>query len=198
MRKGAFTRERILDTAIGLAAREGLNGLSLSELAGALGVSKSGLFAHFGSKEELQIETLRAGAARFTERVIRPAFAKPRGLPRVRALFEGWLRWSTGPDVPGGCLFMAAAAELDDREGPVRDYLVETQSELLSALARSARIAIEEGHLRRDLDCEQFAFELYGILLVHSHAARLLRDPKSTRRSRAAFDRLVQASSALS
>jgi AcrR family transcriptional regulator len=192
MGKGAQTREKILDAAFRLAARDGLEGLSLSQLAGQLGVSKSGLFAHFRSKEDLQLETLKAGATRFEEAVVRPAFVEPRGLPRLRRLFDNWVRWSKDPSLPGGCLLMAAATEFDDREGPVRDYLVAVERQLLGSLARSARIAVEEGHFHRDLDCDQFAFELNAIVLGFNYTRRLLRDPKAERQSRAAFERLVR------
>src|ERR1700693_589748 len=167
MTKGLQTRERILDTAFRLAARDGLDGLSLSGLAGELGLSKSGLFAHFGSKEELQLEMLRTASERFVARVLVPSFRQPRGLPRVKALFENWRRWATDPALPGGCIFVAAAAELDDREGgPVRAYVVSQQKSLLEAVARAARLAIEVGHFRRDLDVDQFAFEFLGIYLA--------------------------------
>jgi AcrR family transcriptional regulator len=191
--KGAETRDRILDTAFRMAAQEGLEGLSLGDIALQLGMSKSGLFAHFQSKEELQIEMLRTGAGRFVASVLLPAFRKPRGLPRLRALLENWMRWATAPELPGGCLMLAASVELDDREGPVREVLVGFQKELLAALAKAARIAIAEGHLRRGLDVDQFAFELYGIVLGFNHARRLLRDPKAERRARDAFARLLQS-----
>jgi AcrR family transcriptional regulator len=191
--KGAETRDRILDTAFRMAAQEGLEGLSLGDIAQQLGMSKSGLFAHFQSKEELQIEMLRTGAGRFVASVLLPAFRKPRGLPRLRALLENWMRWATAPELPGGCLMLAASVELDDREGPVREVLVGFQKELLAALAKAARIAIAAGHLRRGLDVEQFAFELYGIVLGFNHARRLLRDPKAERRARDAFARLLQS-----
>ena len=198
MSKGADTRARILDRAFRLAARDGLDGLSLSVLAGEMGVSKSGLFAHFRSKEDLQLEILRTAAEEFTEAVIVPALARSRGVARVRALFELWLRWTSDPALPGGCLFFAAASEFDDREGPVRDYLVGAERELLGALARAARIAVEQGHFRAGLDCDQFAFEEHSILLGYNFARRLLRDPKAERRARAAFDRLLHSSTAVS
>jgi AcrR family transcriptional regulator len=191
--KGAETRDRILDTAFRMAAQEGLEGLSLGDIAQQLGMSKSGLFAHFHSKEELQIDMLRTGAGRFVATVLLPSFRKPRGLPRLRALLENWMRWTTAPELPGGCLMMAASTELDDREGPVREVLVGFQKELLATLAKAARIAVAEGHLRRGLDVEQFAFELYGIVLGFNHARRLLRDPKAERRARDAFARLLQS-----
>src|SRR5581483_3099532 len=134
MTKGGDTRERILDSAFRLAARDGLEGLSLAGLAGELGMSKSGLFAHFGSKEELQLEMLRTASDRFVEKVLRPAFRQPRGLPRVKAIFDNWRRWASDPSLPGGCISVAAAAEVDDREGPVRDFVVTQHSELLRTI----------------------------------------------------------------
>jgi AcrR family transcriptional regulator len=198
LRKGEATREKILDTAFRLAAREGLEGLSLQVLADYMQISKSGLFAHFRSKEMLQVDTLKAAARRFTEAVLLPAFTKPRGLPRVRQVFENWLRWATDPGLPGGCIFVAAASELDDRPGTPRDFLVAAQKQFLAALAKSAALAVEEGHFRADLDCEQFAFELYSIFLGFNHARRLLKELKAERRARAAFDRLLGAASAVS
>jgi len=180
-----------VDRAWRLASRDGLSGLSIGKLASELGLSKSGLFAHFGSKEGLELEVLKAGAERFTEQVMRPAFKAPRGLPRVRKLFKGWLAWVTDPAQPGGCVLFAAAAELDDSEGPQRDFLVSSQRSLLAALAKSARLAVETGELRSDLDCDQFAFELLGIVMAYHHARRLLRDPRAEARARAAFERLL-------
>jgi len=192
MAKGLQTRDRILDTAFRLAARDGLEGLSLAGLAGELGMSKSGLFAHFGSKEELQLEMLRTASDLFVAKVLAPSFRQPRGLPRVKALFENWRRWATDPGLPGGCIFVAAAAELDDRDrGPVRDYVVSQQQALLQAVARAARLAVEVGHFRRDLDAEQFAFEFLGIYLAFHQSHRLLRDPRTEQRARRAYARLV-------
>jgi AcrR family transcriptional regulator len=193
--KGDETRERILDRAWRLASRDGLSGLSIGKLATELGLSKSGLFAHFGSKEELELEVLKAGAERFSEQVLRSAFSAPRGVPRLRKLFKNWVSWVTDPAQPGGCVLFAAAAELDDSEGPQRDFLASSQASLMAALAKAARFGIETGELRRDLDCEQFAFELQGILMAYHHARRLLRDPKAEARAKAAFERLLEVSS---
>jgi AcrR family transcriptional regulator len=192
--KGAETRDRILEAAFRLAAREGLEGLSLGQLAEHMGFSKSGLFAHFSSKEELQIQILRVAAERFTTGVIVPAFKEPRGLPRIRTLIDRWLGWYNDRSMPGGCLFVAAAVELDDRPGLVREVLVELQRQLLDMLAKSARIAVEEGHFRKDLDVHQFAFEFNALLLGYNHARRLMEDPKAERRTRAAFATLIQNS----
>jgi AcrR family transcriptional regulator len=194
MSKGADTRGRILDTAFRMAARDGLEGLSLGDLASELGLSKSGLFAHFRSKEQLQLDVLATGRDRFIQAVVRPALREPRGLPRLRGMTENWLRWAR--DASGGCLFQAAATELDDREGPAREYVAESQREMLATLAKAARLAIDEGHFRKDLDAEQFAFELHGLLLAYHQHQRLLRDPACERRVRAAFDRLVRSASA--
>lgn len=189
--KGEETRERILDRAFRLATRDGLAGLSIGGLATELGLSKSGLFAHFGSKEELQVAVLTRSAEEFQANVLAPAFRAPRGLPRLRKLFDLWLKWADDPGKPGGCIFMAAATELDDHEGPPRDALVAAQHQLLAALAKTAQIAVDEGHLRRGVDLEQIAFELYAILLGFNHWKRLLRAPDAERRARAAFERLV-------
>jgi AcrR family transcriptional regulator len=191
MAKGDETRARILDRAFRLASRDGLEGLTLGTLAADLGLSKSGLFAHFRSKEELQVEVLAAAAREFEDFVLRPAFTAPRGAPRLKRLFDNWLRWVNDPALPGGCIFVAASAELDDREGRARDFLVGTQRQLLATIAKSARLSIEAGHFRRDLDCEQIGFELYGIVLGYNHAKRLLRDPRAEARARAAFRRLM-------
>jgi AcrR family transcriptional regulator len=191
MGKGEETRELILNRAVSLASRDGLEGLTVGTLAADLGLSKSGLFAHFGSKDALQIGVLQAAAARFDATVVRPALKAARGEPRLRALFDRWLDWSNAPDMPGGCLFVTAAVELDDHPGPARDFLVASQHQWLTALAKAARLAIEAGHFRKDLDAEQFAFEFYAIVLSYNHAKRLMRDGSSDRRVRAAFDRLL-------
>jgi AcrR family transcriptional regulator len=196
--KGEGTRDRILDRALRLASRDGLEGLSIGVLAGDLGLSKSGLFAHFGSKEDLQLAVLQEAATRFEDTVMRPAFRAPRGEPRIRRLFENWVGWIGDPASPGGCVFLAAAAELDDREGRPRDFLAGSQKQLVAALARSARMAVEEGHFAARLDAEQFAFELYALLLGCSHWKRLLRDPRAETRARAAFERLVDSARAAS
>lgn len=194
MSKGEATRDRIVERAWQLASRDGLSGLSIGKLALELGLSKSGLFAHFGSKEGLELEVLKAAAEQFTNTVLRPAFTAPRGLPRVRRLFKGWLAWTMDPARPGGCLLYAAGVELDDGEGPQRDFLVGAQAGLQAAVAKSARLAIETGELKAALDCEQFAFEMLGIVLSYQHARRLLRDPKAEARAKLAFERLISNS----
>ncbi len=194
MSRGTETRERILERAVAVATRDGLEGVTIGRLADDLRLSKSGLFRHFGSKEDLQLAVLRTASERFTEAVFRPALKAPRGLPRLEALVARWLEWVRGgAGTADGCLFVAAASELDDRPGPVRDLLVETQRAWLGGIARAARLAIEEGHLRPGLDPEQFAFEFEAIGLGFHHAKRLLRDPRAEEHARRAFDRLLAA-----
>jgi AcrR family transcriptional regulator len=192
--KGEQTREAILTKALGLATRIGFEGLTIGRLADDLGMSKSGLFAHFRSKEALQLEILRMAGARMVETVVKPALVVKRGEPRVRALFDGWLAWEQSPSLPGGCPFMAASFELDDRPGPVRDFVVQNLRDWLDTLAGAARIAVQEGHFRADLDCEQFAHECQGIGLAFVHSSRLMRDPKARARAQTAFESLLDAS----
>lgn len=196
MSKGAATKDRIIESALRTASVEGLEGISLGRLAADVGMSKSGLFAHFGSKEELQLDVLQAAAARFVDVVVQPAMREPRGEPRVRSLFEHWLVWERHESLPGGCVFMHAAAELDDRPGPARDALVQWQQQWLDALAKAARIAVDAGHFRADLDPGLFAFQQLGLVMGYYHARRLLNDPAAEDRVRRAFDALVLAARA--
>ena len=191
MTKGAETRQTILERAFELASVIGLSGVTIGRLAEETGLSKSGLFAHFGSKEDLQIEVLRAASADFAERVIAPALKQPRGPARLRALFEGWLAWASDPDVPGGCVFAGASFELDDQPGPVRDYLVEEEQRLLGVLSRSARLGVESGLLRDDLDCDLFAFQIHGLMLGFHHARRLMRQRNADTMARTSFEQLL-------
>ena len=163
-----------------------------STLAEDLQLSKSGLFGHFRSKEALQIQVLDHAASRFVEAVVRPALAQPRGEPRLRSLFHRWLDWARSSPMPGGCLFVAAATELDDQAGPVRDRLEQLQRDWLGVIATSYRKGIEEGHFSEDADPDQFAHDLYGVMLAYHHAHRLLRDPEAEARARHAFQALLR------
>jgi len=191
MRKGAETRERILDQAVRLASRDGLDGLTIGTLSTELGLSKSGLFAHFGSKDELQLQVLQAAVERFEQTVIRPALSAPRGEPRIRAFFENWLAWEDDPGMPGGCLLIAASVELDDRPGPQRDFLSQAHQDRFQFMVKAARLAIGAGHFRADLDPGQLAFEMNAIVLGYHHVHRMLRDEKAGDYARAAFERLL-------
>jgi AcrR family transcriptional regulator len=190
--KGQLTRDAVLNQAARTASEVGLGGVTIGSLADLMNMSKSGLFAHFGSKESLQLATLRHARDHFVDLVIRPALAAPRGEPRVRALFENWLEWDTSA-LPGGCLFVAAAAEFDAQPGAVRDELVRNQVDLAETIARIFRSGIAEGHFRQDADPEQFAFEMHGILLTFHQHSRLLGDPLAAQRARRALDALLDA-----
>ncbi|HEY7673873.1 MAG TPA: TetR/AcrR family transcriptional regulator [Burkholderiales bacterium] len=197
MHKGEQTRTLILNEAVSLASQVGLEGLSIGSLAARLRLSKSGLFAHFGSKEDLQLQTLKQAQSRFEESVFRPALKIPRGLPRLRVLFANWLEWiSQGAQAPGGCLILAASVEYDDRPGAVRDLLLAGQRELRGAIAKAIRLAIDEGHLKPETDPWQLTFELFGIILAAHHDKRLLGDPRALERAGSAFDRLLAERSA--
>lgn len=192
VRKGDATRVSILDQSLALASQVGMAGLSIGALALRTGMSKSGLFAHFGSKEELQLQVLAEARQRFIDSVALPALKKARGLPRLQALFENWMAWSRAEFSPGGCLFIATASELDDRPGPLRDALVASQREWLGAVETAVRQGIEAGKLRRRLDPEQFAYEFYSIALAYHHFSRLLRDPSAETRARRAWRELLE------
>jgi AcrR family transcriptional regulator len=194
VRKGEHTRTLILDEALALASKVGLEGLSIGSLADRLDLSKSGLFAHFGSKEDLQLLTLKRAQALFQERVFSPAMDHPRGLPRLRSLLSNWLAWiAENDDLPGGCLVLSASSEYDDRPGPVRDLLVAGQRELRGAIVKAIRLAIEEGHLAPRTDPWQLSFELYGIMLATHHDRRLLDDTRAAARAQDAVERLLRA-----
>jgi len=191
MSRGSDTRKAVLDHAFILASQVGLDGLTIGRLAEDLDLSKSGLFGHFQSKEALQVQVLRHAADRFVDAVLRPALKAPRGEPRVRQLFERWLDWPRGVPQPGGCVFVAAATELDDKPGPARDVLVELQRDWLEVIANAVRTAVGVGDFRDTADPEQFAQDLYGVMLACHHASRLLRDPQAQKRARVAFEALL-------
>ena len=190
MQKGLQTRAAILDAALGLASHMGLEGLSIGALAEVTRMSKSGVFAHFGSREELQIAVIREYHTRFEDEVFFPAVREPRGLPRLRALFERWVK-RVSVEVDSGCIYISGAVEFDDRPGPVRDALAAMVRSWQSALDRAIRLSIEAGHLRADTDSLQMLFEIHGLILALHHDARFLRLPGAVDRCRAGFDRIV-------
>lgn len=191
MSRGEQTRQQILDTALGKARECGLDGLTIGTLADGLKMSKSGVFAHFGSKEELQIAVLREAAEQFTEQVLRPALTAPRGLARMRAILQHWLRYSVASGLPGGCLFIAAAAEFDDRPGPIRTFLQQQQNQWRQSLLKAVHMAVETGELPASTDGEQFGFELFALVLASHHDQRLLGAADALSRANRGFDRLV-------
>lgn len=191
MSKSQETRAAILDVALAVASRDGLEGLTIGKIADASGLSKSGVFARFGSREDLQIAVIDEYARRFMDAVFHPAIKLPRGLPRLAAMFENWLHRVQTVDIPNGCVFISGAVEFDDREGPVRERMVAVNRGWQGEMKIAAAQAIAVGHLREDCDPEQLVFELYGVMLALHHDARLLRDARAVARARAAFRRLI-------
>lgn len=196
MTKGASTREAVLGHALALASEVGLVGLTIGMLAERANMSKSGLFAHFESKEALQMAVLDEAAGRFVDRVVAPALRQKRGEPRVRALLENWARWAKSEFLPGGCVFVASMAELDDRPGPVRDRLAATQRDWLETLTTAIRIAVEEGHFRADLDARQLAHELLTLAYGNQLITRLLPEEHAEARLRTTVERLLESARA--
>jgi AcrR family transcriptional regulator len=192
--RGAETRQRILAHAVDLASTEGLEGLSIGTLASALGMSKAGVFAHFGSKEELQVATLNAAREIFISKNAARVFECEPGLRRVWTLCESLLAYLAQDTFRGGCFFAAASAELDDRPGPVRDRLVEIMREWLGVLTVVLAEAKAVGDLRDETSPEQLAFELHALQAGANWARRLLADPKALERARIGMrERLTSA-----
>lgn len=190
MGKGEQTRQVVLQQATEIAARLGLSGLTIGTLASSAGLSKSGLYAHFGSKEELQLATLAHARDFFVDRVLRPALQAPRGEPRLRELFERWLRLCRD-DLASGCLYMSSRPEFDDQPGAVRDQLVRDFRDLLDSIRQVMSAGIADGQFRAGTDPSQVAQELDGIMLAYTFAHRLLRDPATEQRARQSFDALL-------
>lgn len=185
------TRDRILRQGLDLMSEAGLAGVTLGVLAEQVGMSKSGVFAHFRSKEDVQIALLDQMAAVAGEHVIEPSLGVAEGLPRLTALVEHWLGWTTRAGLRGGCPVAAALFELDDVAGPVRDKVTAMEAEWRGLLGGLVGRAVELGHLRADLDADQFVWELCGIYLSHHASRRFLRDPTADARAATAFRALV-------
>ena len=191
--KGVRTKGHIVDQALELASREGLNGITIGHLAEHVGMSKGGLFAHFRSKEELQQQVLQAAIDRFRTAVVEPVLAVAPGSSRLRLLLERWIEWDGDERMPGGCPFVAFAAELDEQSGSARDTLADAQTQWMAFLARLVRECVKAGDLRPRTDAELFAFQLHGILLSYHQASHLLRDARAKARARAALKALISA-----
>lgn len=188
--KGQQTKAAIVDAALGLATQIGLEGLSIGALAEVMHMSKSGVFAHFGSREELQISVVREYHARFEEEVFFPALQQARGLPRLSAMFHNWMR-RTSIEIDSGCIYISGAVEFDDRPGPVRDALAGSVQTWLAAMHRAVVQAREVGHLRPDADAEQMAFEIHGLILALHYEARFLKSPGSVDRANTGFANIL-------
>ena len=190
MLKGQQTKAAIVEAAMGLAAHLGLEGLSIGVVAEVTQMSKSGVFAHFGSREELQISVIREYFKQFEQAVFYPALEVERGLPRLRVLFDKWMRLVAG-EVQAGCIFISGAAEFDDRPGPVRDALVSSVKTWLAAVHRAVLQAKEMEHFPADSDENQIAFELHGLILALHYEARFLKNAGSTERANTGFNHIL-------
>jgi len=190
MHKGQQTKAAIVDAALGLATQIGLEGLSIGALAEVMRMSKSGVFAHFGSREELQISVIREYYARFEEEVFYPALQQPKGMPRLKTLFQNWMN-RTSVEIDSGCLFISVAVEFDDRPGPVRDALAGSVKTWLAAMHRAVVQTKEAGHLRSDVDEQQMSFEIHGLILALHYEARFLKTPGSVARAHTGFANIL-------
>jgi len=195
LHKGQQTKLAIVDAALGLATQIGLEGLSIGVLAEVTGMSKSGVFAHFGSREELQISVIREYFGRFEQEIFYPALHEPRGLPRLQALFSNWMKRVT-VEIQSGCIFISGAVDFDDRPGPVRDALASSVKTWLAAVHRAVVQAKEEGHLAPDADASQIGFEIHGLILAVHYEARFLKTPGSIARANKAFEQILARYSA--
>jgi AcrR family transcriptional regulator len=192
MRKGEITRAAILDMALDLASRDGLEGLTIGLLADKMNMSKSGVFAHFGSREDLQIEVVKTYHRHFEKEVFYPCMKEPRGLPRLEAMFAYWIKRVT-VEIASGCIYISGAVEYDDRPGAIREALLGMVRAWQDALHRCVRQAIDMGHLRKDTDPQQIIFEMYGLILALNHDARFIKRPGSMNRAQFGFERLLEA-----
>jgi AcrR family transcriptional regulator len=191
MRKGELTRAAILDVALDLASRDGLEGLTIGLLADRMNMSKSGVFAHFGSREDLQLEVLKLYHHRFEQEVFFPSVKEPRGIQRLKAMFARWVK-RVSVEVASGCIYISGAVEYDDRPGPIREELTSMVGAWQAALLRCVRQSIECGDLKEGTDPQQMVYEMYGLILALHHEARFMRAPGSLDRAGIGFDRLIE------
>ena len=191
--RSELTLAAILDTSLAMAAADGLDSLTIGEVAKRLGLSKSGVFSRVGSREALQSAVIDEYGRRFLQDVFTPAMREPRGLPRLNAIMRLWLQRARDVEIRSGCLYCAGAFEFDDREGPLRDLLLTHVLRWRAALKRTVLQAIEAGHLVADLDPDQLVFELDGLFVSLMREARFLRDPRAADRCWTAYERLIQS-----
>jgi AcrR family transcriptional regulator len=188
--KGQQTKLAIIEAALGLSTQIGLEGLSIGVLAEVTHMSKSGVFAHFGSREELQISVIHEYFSRFEQEIFYSALQEARGLPRVQALFNNWMK-RVAIEIQSGCIFISGAVEFDDRPGPVRDALATSVQTWLTALYRAVVLAKQCGHLQQDADEQQMAFEIHGLILALHYEARFLKNPGSIERANQGFRNIL-------
>jgi AcrR family transcriptional regulator len=192
MRKGEMTRAAILDVALDLASRDGLEGLTIGLLADKMNMSKSGVFAHFGSREDLQIEVVKLYHHHFEQEVFYPSMKDPRGLLRLQAMFARWVK-RVSVEIASGCIYISGAVEYDDRPGAIREELAGMVRAWKNALRRCVVQCIDMGHLAMDTDPDQLVFEMYGLILALHHDARFLKLPGSVNRAEVGFERLIKS-----
>jgi len=192
MRKGELTRAAILDVALDIASRNGLEGLTIGLLADKMNMSKSGVFAHFGSREDLQIEVVKLYHHHFEQEVFYPSMKEPRGLPRLQAMFARWVK-RVSVEIASGCIYISGAVEYDDRPGAIREELAGMVRAWKNALRRCVVQTIEMGHLSSETDPDQLVFEMYGLILALHHDARFLKLPGSVNRAEVGFERLIKS-----
>jgi AcrR family transcriptional regulator len=192
MRKGELTRAAILDMALDLASRDGLEGLTIGLLADKMNMSKSGVFAHFGSREDLQIEVLKLYHHHFEQEIFYPSIKDPRGLPRLEGMFARWVK-RVSVEIASGCIYISGAVEYDDRPGAIREELASMVNAWQNALRVCVKQAIDMGHLRSDVDPDQMVYEMYGLILALHHDARFLKVPGSVNRAELGFRRLIDS-----
>ena len=192
MRKGELTRAAILDVALDLSSRDGLEGLTIGLLADRMNMSKSGVFAHFGSREDLQIEVLKLYHQHFEQEVFHPSMRETRGLPRLKSMFARWIKRVT-IEIASGCIYISGAVEYDDRPGAIREELEGMVRAWQDALYRCVEQCVEMGHLCADTDAQQMVYEMYGLVLALHHDARFIKRPGSVDRAQVGFDRLLQS-----
>jgi AcrR family transcriptional regulator len=191
MHKGQQTKAAIVDVALSLATQMGLEGLTIGAVSEMVGMSKSGVFAHFGSREELQISVIREYHHRFELEVFYPVLTQPRGLPRLRALFANWMQ-RTSAEIDSGCLYISGAVEFDDRPGPVRETLVSSVKTWMSALDRAVRMAVAQGELDAQTDAAQMAFEIHGLILACHYEARFLKSKTALVLAQSSFEHILR------
>jgi AcrR family transcriptional regulator len=191
--RSELTLAAILDTALAMAAADGLESLTIGEVAKRLGLSKSGVFSRVGSREALQRAVIEEYDRRFIQDVFVPAMREPRGLPRLNAIVERWLHRASNVEMKTGCIYCAGAFEFDDRDGPVRDLLLSGIVNWRAALKRTVVQAIEAGHLKPDTDPDQAVFEIDGLFVVLMREARFLRDAHAAQRAWNSYERLVDS-----
>jgi AcrR family transcriptional regulator len=188
--KAEQTKATIVDAALRLASQIGLEGLSIGAIAEVTQMSKSGVFAHFGSREELQISVVREYFFRFERDVFTPTLALARGLPRLRGMFANWMT-QVAHEIQSGCIFISGAVEFDDRTGPVRDALEQSMKTWLAAVRRSVAMSIEQGHLIPTAEPKQIVFEIHGLILALHYEARFFKSPRSMDRAKTGFENVL-------